>query len=198
MCIKIGITGGIGSGKTVVAHLLAVMGIPVYDADTESKKLTGSDRIIRKKLISLLGEDVYKDGTLNKPFLTSYLFGKPEHAAKVNAIIHPRVKEHFLDWAEKHRGFDIIAIESAILVESGFAGYVDKVVWVSAPAELRLERAVKRDGTSKELIMKRVACQMSDEEHRLHADFVIRNDDYTPLIPQILRLIELLQAEILS
>lgn len=198
MSIKVGITGGIGSGKSVVSQLFELMGIPVYDTDSESKKLTDSDNIIRERLIALLGNEVYKDHVLNKPFLAAYLFGNPEHAAKVNAIIHPRVKEHFLKWIDKRNCLGIVAIESAILIESGFAEYVDKIVLVSAPLDLRLERAVKRDNLSRELIMKRIQCQMSDKEKENYADFIICNDGNKPLIPQVLQLVDLLKAELLS
>lgn len=192
MSIKIGITGGIGSGKSVVSRLLEAMGIPVYISDIESKQLSHSDPVIRRELCSLLGEEVYVDGRLNKPLLASYLFGHPDHARNVNAIIHPRVKEDFRCWASVRKQFPILGMESAILIESGFADEVDVVVMVYAPLETRLARAVKRDSTSRELVMKRICSQMSDEEKRKQAGFVIVNDDETPLIPQVLELISFL------
>lgn len=192
MSIKIGITGGIGSGKSVVSRLLEVMGIPVYISDIESKKLSHSDPVIRRELCSLLGEEVYVDGRLNKPLLASYLFGHPDHAGSVNAIIHPRVKEDFRCWAAAGKQFPILGMESAILIESGFADEVDVVVMVYAPLETRLARAVKRDNTSRELVMKRICSQMSDEEKRQQAGFIIVNDDEAPLIPQVLELISFL------
>lgn len=192
MSIKIGITGGIGSGKSVVSRLLEAMGIPVYISDVESKQLSHSDPVIRRELCSLLGEEVYVDGRLNKPLLASYLFGHPDHARNVNAIIHPRVKEDFRCWASARKQFPILGMESAILIESGFADEVDVVVMVYAPLETRLIRAVKRDNTSRELVMKRICSQMSDEEKRQQAGFIIVNDDETPLIPQVLELISFL------
>lgn len=192
MSIKIGITGGIGSGKSVVSRLLEAMGIPVYISDEESKLLTHSDPVIRRELCLLLGEEVYVDGRLNKPLLASYLFGHPDHARNVNAIIHPRVKEDFRYWASHRKRFPVLGLESAILIESGFADEVDVVVMVYASLETRLARAMKRDSTSRELVMKRICSQMSDEEKRKQADFVIVNDDETPLIPQVLELISFL------
>ena len=189
MTIKIGITGGIGSGKSVVSRLLGVMGIPVYDSDSETKRLMASDGVIRKELQALVGEEVYAGGVLNKPLLASYLFANSENARRVNGIIHPRVKEDFRQWVQRHSACPIVGIESAILVEAGFANEVDSIVMVYAPEEVRIARAVRRDASSRELIEKRVRGQMNDEEKRRYADFVIANDGATPLIPQVLELI---------
>ena len=189
MAIKIGITGGIGSGKSVVSRLLGVLGVPVYISDSETKRLMVSDSFIRKELSSLLGAEVYAGGMLNKPLLASYLFGSPEHAKEINGIVHPRVKEDFRQWAQCHATSSIVGIESAILLEAGFAGEVDAVVMVYAPEEVRILRAIRRDASSRELIERRVRSQMNDEEKRKHADFVIVNDGETPLIPQVLGLI---------
>lgn len=189
MTIKIGITGGIGSGKSVVSRLLEIMGVPVYISDSEAKRLTQTDRTIREGLIGLLGEEVYAGGVLNKPLLASYLFGSPEHARQVNGIIHPRVKEDFRIWARRHADSRIVGIESAILIEAGFASEVDKIVLVYAPEEVRIPRAMVRDASSREAIRRRIASQMSDEKKREQADFVIVNDGEMPLIPQVLQLI---------
>lgn len=197
--IKIGITGGIGSGKSVVSRLLEVMGIPVYISDIESKRLTQFDTVIREKLVALLGEEVYnKEGELNKPYLASYIFSHPDHAKQVNAIIHPRVKDDFRRWVSEHSDCAIVGMESAILVEAGFAGEVDAVVMVYAPLEVRLHRAMKRDSSPKELIQKRIQSQMDDEEKKLHAHYVIKNDDESMLIPQVMELVALLKKERLS
>lgn len=189
MAIKIGITGGIGSGKSVVSRLLEVMGVPVYISDVETKQLTATDVVIRQELITLLGQEVYAGGTLNKPLLASYLFSTPRHARQVNSIIHPRVKNDFRRWVQLCAACPVVGIESAILIEAGFAGEVDVIVMVYAPEEIRIQRAMKRDASSRELVEKRVRSQMNDEEKRRTADFVIVNDDKTPLIPQVLELI---------
>jgi dephospho-CoA kinase len=185
MPIKLGITGGIGSGKSVVSRLLETMGIPVYLSDTESKRLTVTDRHIRRELIALLGEEVYLNGELNKPLLANYLFSDPEHARKVNGIIHPRVKADFRQWAEKRKNAPLIAMEAAILIEAGFAGEVDHIVMVYAPVDIRIERAMKRDGSSKEAITGRIRHQMSDEEKRAKAHYTILNDGTQAIIPQV-------------
>ncbi|MEL5895363.1 dephospho-CoA kinase [Bacteroides sp. GD17] len=196
MAIKIGITGGIGSGKSVVSRLLEVMGIPVYISDVETKQIMATDSFIRKELVALLGEEVYAGGVLNKPLLASYLFGNPEHAKQVNGIVHPRVKDDFRRWAQCRAAYPIVGIESAILVEAGFAGEVDVIVMVYAPEEVRIERAIRRDASPRELIEKRIRSQMSDEEKRGYANFVIANDGETPLIPQVLGLIASLSRSI--
>ena len=192
MVIKIGITGGIGSGKSVVSRLLEMMGIPVYVSDIEAKRITHTNEVLRRELCTLVGPDVFQNGELNRPLLASYLFGDSQHAKEVNAIIHPKVKEDFRQWSSHKECLDIIGMESAILIESGFADEVDCIVMVYAPLELRVERAVRRDNASCEQIMQRIRSQMSDEIKRNRADFVIVNDDETPLIPQVLTFISLL------
>lgn len=193
MAIKIGITGGIGSGKSVVSRLLGIMGIPVYISDIEAKRITQTDPVIRWGLCDLVGQDVFlQGGELNRSLLASYMFGHQDHVRKVNEIIHPQVKEDFRQWAARLKSELLVGMESAILVEAGFKDEVDFLVMVYAPLEVRVERAVKRDCSSRELVMKRIEAQMSDEVKRSHADFVIVNDDETPLIPQVLELISLL------
>lgn len=196
MTIKIGITGGIGSGKSVVSRLLETMGVPVYISDVESKHLTVSDVQIRRELIALLGEEVYVGGELNKTLLASYIFGNPEHIRRVNGIIHPRVRDDFHRWVEGHVAYPIVGMESAILIEAGFAGEVDAVVMVYAPEEIRITRAMQRDAAPRELVERRICSQMSDEEKRSKANFVIVNDGETPLIPQVLEVITSLSKNI--
>jgi dephospho-CoA kinase len=185
MTLKIGVTGGMGSGKSMVSRLFELMGVPVYISDRESKRLTASNLSIRKELTTLLGEEVYQNGRLNKSLLASYLFGNPDRTKTINNIIHPRVREDFQGWVAARSDCSVLAIESAILIEAGFASEVDVTVMVYAPVELRLERAVKRDFSSRELVLKRIQSQMCDEEKRELTDYVILNDGETPLIPQV-------------
>lgn len=183
--ICIAITGGIGSGKSYVSALLEKAGIPVYNADNESKRLTTENAEIRSGLVNLLGEEVYVEGVLNKPMLASYLFANAENAARVNAIIHPCVKKDFKQWMEMHAESELVALESAILYESGFDDVVDTVVVVYAPKELRLKRAMLRDAASREQIEARMNAQMDDEEKCRKADFVVYNDGTFPLEEQL-------------
>ena len=189
MVIKIGITGGIGSGKSVVSKLLRAMSIPVYLSDDEAKRLTATDETIRKELTALLGDELYQGDVLNKSLLAGYLFASPENAARVNAIIHPVVKQDFRRWCKENASSFILAMESAILIEAGFAPEVDAVVMVYAPKEVRIRRAMKRDGASRKQIEQRIKNQMDDEAKRAKADYTIINDDKTPLIPQVFRLL---------
>ena len=182
---SIAITGGIGSGKSYVSVLLQAAGIPVYNTDNEAKRLMLSDEGIRQDLIALLGEGVYTDGTLNKPMLASYLFAGPENAARINAIVHPRVKADFRRWMEEQEGQEIVGLECAILFEAGFADTVDAVVTVYAPEALRVERAMKRDGATEAQIRARIAAQMDDEEKCRLSDYIIYNDGSISLENQL-------------
>lgn len=193
--IKIAVTGGIGSGKSYISHLLENMHIPVYNADNEAKRLTVSDAGIRGELIALLGEEVYKDGLLNKPLLASYLFSDPAHVLQINSIIHPRVRKDFTVWVERQEKCEIVGMESAILYEAGFQDTVDAVIMVYAPVELRIQRAMYRDGASEEQVRARITAQMDDEEKRRRADFTVVNDGVQLLIPQLNRIVEQLKTE---
>ena len=193
--IKIAVTGGIGSGKSYISHLLENMHIPVYNADNEAKRLTVSDAGIRGELIALLGEEVYKDGLLNKPLLASYLFSDPAHVLQINSIIHPRVRKDFTVWVERQEKCEIVGMESAILYKAGFQDTVDAVIMVYAPVELRIQRAMYRDGASEEQVRARIAAQMDDEEKRRRADFTVVNDGVQLLIPQLNRIVEQLKTE---
>ncbi|MBD8040418.1 dephospho-CoA kinase [Phocaeicola sp. Sa1CVN1] len=196
--VKIGITGGIGSGKSYVSRLLTEhYGIPVYNTDSEAKRLMLSDEGIRRRLTALLGKEVYKsDGTLNKPLLANYLFADSCHAGQINAIVHPQVKADFLKWADRQTGCEIVALESAILFESGFDNIVDKVVMVYAPVELRIRRVMLRDGTTEEKIRQRIVAQMDDKAKQDRSDFIIFNDGSRPLNLQLDDLQETLEKMI--
>ena len=191
MAIKIGITGGIGSGKSVVSRLLEVMGVPVYISDIESKRLTVSDSLIRRELISLLGEDIYTDGELNKTLLASYIFGNPEHIRTVNGIIHPRVRDDFHQWVKRYDAYPIVGMESAILIEAGFAGEVDAVIMVYAPEEIRITRAMQRETT-----LFPPPTLFLSYYTLIPAFFLFLHDGETPLIPQVLELITSLSKNI--
>ena len=184
MPIKIGITGGIGSGKSMAAHLFRIMGVPVYDTDRRAKQLTDTDNQIRQRLTQLLGNDIYKGNALHRPLLAAYIFGHPQHLQEVNRIIHPCVRNDFRLWAMQQKDCRFAGMESAILIESGFASETDIIVMVHAPEAIRLQRCMKRDGMDAESVRKRMASQMPDEKKRQYADYVIYNDGIRPLIPQ--------------
>ncbi len=173
--IRLGITGGIGSGKSYVSHLLNIhFGIPVYECDTEAKRLNNEDPLIREALIRLVGPEVYDKDGLVKPVLAEYLFANSENALQVNSIIHPAVGRDFLRWC-KEQDAEIVGMESAILFESGFYANVDKVLFVEAPLEVRIQRAIRRDGLLREQVEARIA-QQDSVSAKEQADFVIEND----------------------
>lgn len=189
--IKIGITGGIGSGKSVVSSLLVQAGISVYVADSKSRYLSDTSPVIQKKLKALFGEDIYVKDKLDRKRLASLIFTDEELLKKVNHIIHPVVRKDFLEWAAKQTS-KRCAMESAILYESGLDRDVDVVLMVYAPVELRLTRAMLRDGATEADIMNRMNRQMPDEFKRNKADFVIINDGVQALIPQIEKFLKVL------
>lgn len=193
--ISIAITGGIGSGKSYISNILQEYGIPIYNTDDEAKRLMVSDEGIRHDLIALLGEEVYVEGTLNKSLLASYLFADAENAARINGIVHPRVKLDFCRWLEQHTDKEIVGMECAILFEAGFDDAVDSVVMVYAPEALRVERAMKRDHATEAQIRSRIAAQLDDEEKRKRADYVIYTDGSIPLDSQLSTLIAQLKLE---
>ena len=173
--MKIGITGGIGSGKTFVCNQLREKGYPVYDCDHEAKRLMVEDPEIINGLKMMAGADCYKeDGSLNVPFVAQFLFASPENQARLNQLVHPRVKADFLRWADTQTA-DKVFLESAILFEAGFRDVVDSVGFVDAPLETRIQRIMQRDNTTREHAEQWISRQMPDEEKRRLSDFVINN-----------------------
>lgn len=154
--------------------MFAERGVAIYDSDSRAKALMNESEPLRKALMAEFGAECYEGGVLNRPYLAQRVFASPEQLAKLNAIVHPAVKEDFLRWAEEQSG-DYVILESAILYESGFDSLVDKVVAVLAPLPLRIERAMQRDGASREQIEARIKAQMSDDELMARADFAIVN-----------------------
>jgi len=190
----IGITGGIGSGKSYVSNLLSQkLDIPVYDCDAEAKRLTATSEEIRSQLIQLVGPEVFNGQELVRKRLADYLFSDPEHASKVNAIIHPAVLKDFQRWSVDNGQHSIVALESAILFESGFNEYVDYVLFVDAPEEVRLRRAMQRDTATEEQIRARMQMQQP-ELHRKQADFIIDNNsnDDTRLQEQLTGIVQMI------
>jgi len=172
--IIVGLTGGIGSGKTTVAKQFFALGVPVYIADEEAKKLMHKSKIIKRKLLQLFGDKVYVDGALNKPFIADIIFNDSSYLEKMNAIIHPRVAKHFKKWMLKQTAPYVIK-EVAILFENGGYKQCDYVITVTAPITLRIERLLKRDETTKRKIMAIMKNQWSDDEKVKLSDFVIDN-----------------------
>ena len=154
----IGLTGGIGSGKTTIAQYFKSLGVPVYIADDEAKKLLDNS-VVKKKVKEIFGEFVFKNNTISKEKLASIVFQNPQKLSELNAIIHPVVKEHFQLWVAKHQNEPILIKEAAILFESGSNQDCDKIITVIAPLETRIQRVISRDQTSKEAILNRIKNQ---------------------------------------
>ena len=173
--LVLGITGGIGSGKSYISSLLREqLSVPVYDCDTEAKRLMAEDKSIQQQLMNLVGAHVYKAGKLQKDVLADYLFANQQNALQVNAIVHPAVKDDFRRWTALQKA-DLVAIESAILYESGFVSLADKVLYVDASKELRIQRVMQRDGSTRQQVEARMNMQKA-EEQRQKADFIIENE----------------------
>lgn len=180
----VGITGGIGSGKSVVSRLLNMLGYPVYDSDSKAKRLNDTDEEVKRALTLAFGSDLYENGLLNRSKLASLIFQSDSNRQLVNAIIHPAVKRDFLRWAEAQNS-DIVFLEAAILYESGFDAFMNKVVAVAAPEQVRIQRAMQRDNATEQQIVNRLRTQMSQDVLESKADFVVVNDGIQPLLPQI-------------
>lgn len=172
--IKIAICGGIGSGKSTICQMFKERGVAVYDSDARAKALMNESAALREALVAEFGEECYANSELNRAVLASKVFGSAERLAKLNAIVHPAVKEDYLRWYEEQEG-DYTILESAILFESGFDALVNKSVAVLAPMPLRVMRAMERDGATKEQIEARIKAQMSDDELVARTDFAIVN-----------------------
>ena len=192
--VKIGITGGIGSGKSVVSELMKIMCIPVYKADDASKNILKTNRFIQEELRKLLGEDIFSNGELNKVKMASLIFNDPDLLSKTNAIIHPIVFNDFNLWSDSQHS-DIVACESALIFESGMNRFLDYTITVSAPMKTRIERVKRRDNTSEEQIMNRIKNQLPDEEKIKLSDFILVNDNRQAIIPQLNKMLIKIKTE---
>ena len=191
----IGVTGGIGSGKSVVSHLLRLMGVPVYDCDREAKRLMCESVVIREALVGAVGTEVYDaSGQLDRAYLASYMFGNPERVSLVNGIVHPVVRADFRAWAQQSEKA-VVAVESAILFEAKMDAYVDAVCLVHAPEDTRVRRAILRDGSNEKAVRSRMQSQLSEQEYMERADVIIHNDDAHSLICQVSSLLDSLTVE---
>ena len=186
--LKVAVTGNIGSGKSTVIRVFQSLGIPVFIADTEAKKLY-SDPEIRSKVKAYFGEDIYdENGNLKKEKLANIIFNDQLALQKINNIIHPRTVEKYLLWLETYKNRPYTIHESAILFENNLQSHFDKIINISAPAELRIKRIMDRDLTDYETISNRIQNQMTDEKKNEMADFVIVNDGRQFIIPQVMKI----------
>lgn len=181
--LRIGLSGGIGSGKSTVAGILAKMGYPVFYSDQEAKRLYDENPLLQKQLVALFGPAIYRDGQINKAFLAQQLFSNAELKAQVTALVHPLVRKAFEVWAQQQAS-DLVFNEAAILFETGAYKDFDATVLVTAPIETRIERVQKRDLISREAVLQRIANQWPDSKKMNLTTYIITNDGQ-PLLQQI-------------
>lgn len=170
----IGLTGGIGSGKTTIAKYFQSFGIPVYIADDEARKIMQSSEII-DAVKNAFGEEIFENGILNREKLAKIVFNEPEKLEKLNNIVHPAVKKHFEHWLMENKKVPYVVYEAAILFESERYKDCDLIITVTAPVDIRIQRVIKRDKTTRELVLKRIGAQWTDEKRISKSDYVIEN-----------------------
>lgn len=186
--LKIGITGGIGSGKTTVCRIFEVLGVPIFNADDVAKDIMLKDEVLVKSIKKHFGSEAYfEDGSLNRKFLASIVFNDEKELQSLNKLVHPATIRDFENWAQK-QSYPYCLHEAAILYESGAYKTCDYSILVSAIASTRIKRVMTRDQLSEKQVMERIKMQMPESEKEKLSDFVILNDDNTALIPQVLKL----------
>ncbi len=195
MTLAIGITGGIGSGKSTVCEVFKLLGVPVFEADTVAGRLINSDSEIKNNLIQLYGNEIYNsDKKINREKLANIIFNSDVELEKVNKVVHPAVRKEFTNWLKLQKT-DYVIHEAAILIESGFYKMMDFTILVSAPEEMRIERVMRRNNLTRENVISRMAKQWPDSEKRKLAGAELVNDNKNLLIPQILEIDKKLKTD---
>ncbi len=194
MSLIVGITGGIGSGKSTVCKVFEGLGIPVFKADDVSRSISDVNSSVIEKIKAAFGDDMYTDGKLNRPKMAALVFNDKEALAKLNSIIHPAVRQAFANWKEKNTEAPYLLYEAAILFESGAALLTDKKILVTASQETRIARVIQRDNITREEVESRIKNQWSDEQKTTLADYVLQNDDNAPVLQQALALDKILRT----
>ena len=188
--IKLAITGSIGSGKSVVSRMMNVLGVPVYDCDSNAKRLMTDDKFVVSELKRRFGEECYEnDGTLNRQYIASRIFTDKENIKRVNALVHPIVKRDFELWATR-QNTDVVAVETAILYESGIVESVNKVLVVWAEKETAIKRTMERSGMNRAQVESRMNNQMGVDDLLLMSDYSLYNDGGEPLLPRVMGIVE--------
>ena len=187
--LKVGITGGIGSGKSVVCQVFSTLGIPVFNADDAARHLMENDAALVQNITNLLGSDVYASGKLDRAKVSSIIFQKPEKLQQLNAFVHPATISYADHWFETQQSPYVIK-EAAIFFESGSYKEMDVMIGVYAPQEIRVQRAMKRSSQNRDKVLSIIAQQMDEDEKMKRCDHVIVNDDITAVLPQVLKLHE--------
>jgi len=188
MTLKIGLTGGIGSGKTTVSKIFASLEVPVFNADREAKKLINQNLFIKNKIISTFGKNAFTGEKYNPGFVANSVFNNRELLAELNHIVHPFVMDAFISWSKNQTRVPYLIMEAAVLFESGLQIYFDHTILVRAPEDIRVNRIMKRDKISRENIKARMSMQLAEDEAQKTADYIIINDGVELLIPQVLEI----------
>jgi dephospho-CoA kinase len=189
--LRVGLTGGIGSGKTTVARVFETLGIPLYYADDAARRLMNEDESLKQQLIGVFGEEIYSGGRLDRSRLGDLVFRDPEKLARLNSIVHPLTLQDADRWMKAQTTAYAVK-EAALIFEAGLEVYFDYIIGVTAPEPLRIERAMGRDHISRSKVMERVASQMPEAEKIKRCHFVICNDENQAVIPQVLQIHEAL------
>lgn len=185
--LKIGLTGGIGSGKTTVAKIFETLGVPIYYADDVAKQLMQEDNVLKQSIINIFGKDSYTtDGQLNRFYLSAIVFNNPHQLKQLNAIVHPATIQHAEQWMQQQAPY--VIKEAALIFESGSQSTLDYVIGVYAPQALRIQRVMQRDHIDKEKILQRMQNQIEENIKMRLCDKIIQNDDQHPLIQQVLNM----------
>ncbi|QDW21273.1 dephospho-CoA kinase [Flavobacterium sp. KBS0721] len=190
----IGLTGGIGSGKTTIANYFATMGVPVYIADDAAKKVMQAEKII-KLIKTTFGDSIFENDVLNRAKLAEIVFNNAEKLAQLNAIVHPAVKSDFESWLQENKKHDYVIYEAAILFESGRYKECDVIITVTAPEEVRIERVVKRDNTTREQVLSRIKMQWNDEKRISLSNFVINNSNLKIAKEEVVKILKILNIK---
>lgn len=193
--LKVGITGGIGAGKSLVCRVFKTLGIPVFDADHTAKQLMESDEKLVARISQLFGKEIYTAGRLNREQLASRVFSQPYLLQQLNELVHPATIAYGKQWMDSQRTPYAIK-EAAIFFESGSYKEMDVMIGVAAPVDLRIQRAISRPGMTHEKVQERIASQMDAEEKMSKCDYVINNDGIAAIIPQVTALHSILLKKV--
>ena len=192
--VLVGLTGGIGSGKSTVAKVFETLGVPIFNSDLIAKSIVNNDAEVINEIVAEFG-NIYLDGELDKVKMATIVFNDKKALETLNKIVHPKVALYFENWVEQHKTEQVLIKEAAILIESGAYKHMDKIVLVTAPEPIRIQRVILRDSISEQKVKDRIQSQLSDTEKKKLANFTINNDGELLIIPQVLEVYKILLLE---
>lgn len=196
--MKIGITGGMGSGKSFVCSIIENLGYPIFYSDKEAKWLMENNASLIAEIKKIVGNNAYTNNKINKEEIRKYIFDSAENRKKINEIVHPAVTQHFDHWAQQFASNSLTFNESALLIETGSYKRFDKIILITASQDVKIKRLIQRENVSKEEIRLRMNSQLSDEVKKDHADYIIENNETDFLLPKIFTIIDQLKKDSLT